>query len=146
MAYCCDNKCWWNVFGSIKKVLAPCIITGNDGTDYGYRYNAFGSTDKETVSDGTRFYEFTTNSSNLIVIRFGDTGITKLTDVNEILVEHESDSYLATWDGALKAYTFTDAAFSQFIIGSTDFCTAMYILPDLFIHYDFKTIETGEKI
>jgi hypothetical protein len=133
-------------------LLNICILVGSDGTDYIYRYNSFGLVDDDTANDGTLFYEFVVNGSDVFTLGFGTTGNTHLTDVDEILVYSAVDnkSKLAEWDDGLKKYTFTDTEWGTSIRdeydlnGEFELCVGMYVLPNEFIHYTFEEIEIGE--
>jgi hypothetical protein len=135
-----------------SSLINACIMVETDGTLWGYKYNTFGSIDPTETADGTLTYQYTTDDSGNLELRFGTTGTTKLVDVDEIYVEDKyfKETLVFIWDDVAKGYLVTDAEYGQKIrdeftnVGTFEMCIGVYVLPDEFIRYNYSEIEIGD--
>jgi hypothetical protein len=138
--------------GGSGAIANSCITVDSDGSLWGYKYNTFGIIDPTETTDGTLVYQYTTDNVGNLELRFGVGGDIKLTDVDEIYVDDNyfNDTYVFVWDSGLQGYLLTDTEYGQLIRdefannGEFEMCVGMYVLPDLFIFYDYSEIEIGE--
>jgi hypothetical protein len=147
------NICQQSVLASSAvRIVNSCINVNSDGTIWGYKHGVIGSADPDETTDGTLFYQFTTDDSGNMELRFGSAGDIRLTDVDEIYIEDKyfNETNIFVWDDTLKAYALVDAEYGQKIrdeftnIGEFEMCMGMYVLPLEFIHYTFAQIEEGD--
>ena len=133
-----------------------CITKiGYDGTTwYGFSKDYVSSIYPAEARDGTPIYSFEWNSSGNFRIRWGDSGDQKLSGIDPILIypKHQHDADLAFWDDTDKQYEFDNIDWATVLIESyntgdlTKGCFGMEGLPNLFIHYTYSSIETGNEI
>ena len=136
--------------------LANVCITqiGYDGTTwYGFSKDYVSTIDPTHANDGTPIYAFEWNAAGDFRIRWGDLGDQKLTGIDPILVypKHQNDADLAYWDDIDKQYEFVNVKWATDLIEAyntgnlTKGCFGMSGLPDLFLHYTYEVIETGNE-
>ena len=128
---------------------------GYDGTTwYGFSKDYVSTIYPTHANDGTPIYAFEWNASGNFRIRWGTSGDTKLTGINEILVypKNQQDADVAIWSDINKQYEFDNLEWATNLIQAyndgdlTKGCFGMEGLPELFIHYTYEAIETGNEV
>jgi len=147
-------------------VLCPAFSNSNvcltdigvSSTVIGYDIGlGIGSTKPDKAPDGTLFYGFTWDYPAVkgdFIIKWGIDGKQQLTDVQSILVTNKdnAEAFVAHWDESSSSYKATNIIYAEGLNTGYDsgeippWCFNMFILPDLFIHYDFVELKTGDQI
>ena len=126
---------------------------GLQGYDVGL---GIGSANPNTTVNGILFYGLTWQNPIVdgeIRIRWGVAGDEQLPDTDTILItnKNQTEAFVVEWNATELCYTSLEPAYTQLLIdavdgGETEWCFGMYFVPDLFIHYDFATLQIGEQV
>jgi len=141
-----------------------CLTTiGVSGTVIGFDTDlGIGSSDPIETEDGIFFYAFTWDypaTSGSFTIKFGLDGKEQISasdseKLDKILVTDSGriEAFIATWDEVLLCYTAKNLTYAAVLNQKYDnglippWCYNMFAVPNKFIEYDFKEINTGELI
>jgi len=130
-------------------VSNACLDIGTDGgTTYGFKSGSFGTITPTQTITGELYYEVTWNTATGdFILSFGVEGNTKLDGVSQIQVINPSGTKgkACVWDEVTTVYVYNDMDEVAGLPTTGETCMGIFFLPDLFIHYDFATIMTGDK-
>lgn len=128
-----------------------CITTvGTDG-DWAGHIAGSGSVITPNASlGGENIYEMKYNdTTGEIILSFGDSGNTELTNIKHILVTHHAvpDAGVAIWDSSDTDYSYIDLALATYLTANPDdTCFWVEFVPKQLIKYSFSSILTGTKL
>ncbi len=142
--------------GAGGKQTNTCVINcGTDGTYWFYDSNTvgMGTATPFELADGTFWYSFKADATGKYIIQFGDTGVTQVTNVTNILITYgEGGVKVAQWDDVEKYYSFTDLELFALMkaefdavepAGTYGFCLDATILPSPFIRITYDEMLRG---
>ena len=128
-------------FGSSGGVLTNICWDTLTATD-----TVYSSTVSPTeTSDGTLIYniQFDTSDGEFIM-QFGVAGDEDLENTAVIIFEYNGTKLDLQWDSVNEYYTGTDSTLATEIaleVDNNNVCFLATVIPDLFISYDYETIE-----